>query len=281
MIINPKNDEQWPIYSNKDDIKGNVSIIAKDNATFVHSGLSIELIGVIEGKIDGYRSEFIHLTKEIEAEGEINDRFSFTFSFKQISTPHESYEGKLIKVYYIVRVLLIKSTFQIKLAVDKQFVLLNPLQSPGLLAKTTMEIGFEGIISLEWIMNQNKFAIDDDINGAIKIISATQRLKSIELLLLKKETALNESDSVSVAIFEICDGHPFEGEYIPFRMFIDDYDLGPTMKNINNYSTVRYYLKIIVFTIEEQQFWKSQEIILWRRCFEKHNRLPDDDSITL
>lgn len=215
------------------------------------------------------------MKKEIESEGELNERFSFTFSFKQISSPYESYEGKLFKIYYFIRVLLIRTTFQTKLAVDKPFVLVNPLQSPGLLAKTTMDIGFEGVIYFEWIMNQNKFAIDDHINGQIKIVSISQRLKNVELLLLKKETALFESETIVVAKFEICDGHPVEHELLPFRMFIDDFDLSPTMKNINNYSTVRYYLKIIVFTIEEKQYWKSQEVIIWRNNYQKYIRLDD------
>ena len=62
----------------------------------------------------------------------------------------------------------------------------------------------------------------------------------------------NESENVSK--FEIMDGAPVRGESIPVRLFLAPYELTPTMKNVHNKFSVKYYLNLVLVDEEDRRF---------------------------
>lgn len=65
--------------------------------------------------------------------------------------------------------------------------------------------------------------------------------------------------------YEICDGKPDAEDVVPIRMHIGCYDLTPTYKDVNNYLSVKYYLKLVIIDEDDKQYFKQQEIYLWRK----------------
>ena len=60
------------------------------------------------------------------------------------------------------------------------------------------------------------------------------------------------------------DGAPVRGECIPIRLFLNNFNLTPTYRGINNKFSVRYYLNLVLVDQEERRYFKQQEITLYR-----------------
>jgi len=58
---------------------------------------------------------------------------------------------------------------------------------------------------------------------------------------------------------------PEEGSEIPIRMFLSGLEITPTHKEILNKYSVRYFLKLVVIDEENKNYFKHQEIIIWRK----------------
>ena len=51
---------------------------------------------------------------------------------------------------------------------------------------------------------------------------------------------------------------------IPVRLFLSNINLTPTMRNVNNLFSVRYYLNLVLVDEEDRRYFKQQEITLYR-----------------
>jgi vacuolar protein sorting-associated protein 26 len=92
----------------------------------------------------------------------------------------------------------------------------------------------------------------------------------MELAIVKRESSgtgastFNESETVTK--FEIMDGAPVRNETIPIRLFLSGFDqLTPTMRNVNNKFSVKYYLNLVLIDEEDRRYFKQQEITLFRK----------------
>jgi Vacuolar protein sorting-associated protein 26 len=50
----------------------------------------------------------------------------------------------------------------------------------------------------------------------------------------------------------------FVGESIPIRLFLNGYDLTPTMRDVNKKFSVRYYLNLVLIDDEDRRYFKQQ-----------------------
>ena len=48
------------------------------------------------------------------------------------------------------------------------------------------------------------------------------------------------------------------GESIPIRLFLNGYDLTPTMRDVNKKFSVRYYLNLVLIDDEDRRYFKQQ-----------------------
>jgi hypothetical protein len=90
----------------------------------------------------------------------------------------------------------------------------------------------------------------------------------MELAIIKREIIGDnaQSESETVAKFEIMDGAPVKGESIPIRLFLGAYDLTPTMRDVQKKFSCKYYLNLVLVDEEERRYFKQQEIVLWRKA---------------
>jgi len=57
------------------------------------------------------------------------------------------------------------------------------------------------------------------------------------------------------------------GESIPIRLFMNGYDLTPTMRDVNKKFSVRYYLNLVLVDDEDRRYFKQQVCecaVYWR-----------------
>ena len=53
-------------------------------------------------------------------------------------------------------------------------------------------------------------------------------------------------------------GYFVTGESIPIRLFMNGYDLTPTMRDVNKKFSVRYYLNLVLVDDEDRRYFKQQ-----------------------
>ncbi len=94
------------------------------------------------------------------------------------------------------------------------------------------------------------------------------KVKYMELAIIKREIIGDnaQSESETVAKFEIMDGAPVKGESIPIRLFLGAYELTPTMRDVQKKFSCKYYLNLVLVDEEERRYFKQQEIVLWRKA---------------
>lgn len=266
--------ENFPIFFNNDDILGEVHVKLRESASFDHLGITIELIGIISKKSylfyilatqnEDYKSEFLNMSKELEAPGELSNSMSYNFSFKKVNLPYESYEGSVF-VKYLIRVHITKKLLRTKYTIDKKLVVYNPCQEPELNANVRMEVGICNLIHMEYELFSSKFELKDCILGKIYFVRVSMKVKSVEIHLLKKETINQKTENTLITKFEVVDGRPDADDIVPIRMFLNCYELSPTYRDINNIMSIKYYLKFVIIDDDDKAFFKQQEIFLWRK----------------
>merc|ERR1712046_127760 len=132
-----------------------------------------------------------------------------------------------------------------------------------------MEVGIEDCLHIEFEYNKSKYHLKDVVLGKIFFLLVRIKIKHMEIAIIKRESTgsgpnvYNESETITK--FEIMDGAPVRGESIPIRLFLSGFDLTPTMRNINNKFSVKYYLNLVLVDEEDRRYFKQQEITLWRK----------------
>jgi len=99
-----------PVYYDGEGIMGTVGVRVRDGKKLVHEGIKVEFVGSIELFYDrGHHHEFLSLSQELAAPGELRAAQNFDFHFKNVEKQFESYAGinvklRCVRVLYVGRV---------------------------------------------------------------------------------------------------------------------------------------------------------------------------------
>ena len=233
-------------------------------------GISLSLIGELVNHDTKAVSHFLFLSNDLCPFGEIKRPINFKYSFKKIEAPYETYIGTHFSVRYYIRVSIIRKMFNTVKNYEKDFYIENIAKEPLIVGNCRMEIGVSEKLHMEYELFQNKLHLNDVITGKLYFISVSSNIKSIEVQLIKKEK-IGSGDSMTYENFimgrtEACDGQPYKGDVIPFRMYLTGRGLTPSIKRAEGFG-VNYYVKILVILENDKLLYKNQEVILWRKTF--------------
>ena len=68
-------------------------------------------------------------------------------------------------------------------------------------------------------------------------------IRSMELTIIRREYWNGELLAPeNLGTVELMDGAPCRGDFIPFRIYLRNFDVTPTFTNVNRLFTVKYYL---------------------------------------
>jgi vacuolar protein sorting-associated protein 26 len=264
------------LYLDGESIGGKVWIKFKKPGTKVeHQGIKIEFIGQIELYYDrGTHHMFTSLVRELARPGELSESTCYDFEFVQVEKPYESYTGTNVKLRYFLRVTLVKRLSDL---VKEQDIIVHSLSHyPDTNNSIKMEVGIEDCLHIEFEYSKSKYHLKDVIVGKIYFLLVRIKIQHMELQIIKRETTgtgqnvFNENETI--AKYEIMDGAPVRGESIPIRLFLNGYDLTPTMRDVNKKFSVRYYLNLVLVDDEDRRYFKQQEITIFRKA-DKHRKL--------
>ncbi|XP_013197706.2 vacuolar protein sorting-associated protein 26B-like [Amyelois transitella] len=261
--------EKLLLYYDGETVSGRVNVtLRKPGSKLEHQGIKVELIGQIELFYDrGNHHEFISLVKELARPGDLLQHTSYPFEFANVEKPYEVYTGANVRLRYFLRATIVRRLTDIVKEVD---IAVHTLCSyPDVLNSIKMEVGIEDCLHIEFEYNKSKYHLKDVIVGKIYFLLVRIKIKHMEISIIKRETTGSGpntfTENETVAKYEIMDGAPVRGESIPIRVFLAGYDLTPTMRDISNKFSVRYYLNLVLMDTEDRRYFKQQEVTLWRK----------------
>ncbi|KAH9259186.1 hypothetical protein BASA81_002806 [Batrachochytrium salamandrivorans] len=243
--------EELPTFQTAGEgVSGEITLSPKSGRAVDHSGVKVELIGEIDmlfGQASQY--EFLSLVKPLDNPGTL-DRvrtYQFDFPAKQIDTQYESYDGINVRVRYFVRVTLTPKA-ALTNVVKEQPVWFLTKAPPAPAAGTELahapsktEVGVTGFLHIEVTFAKERFHLKEVIVGKIFFAKVKLKIRSLEILLLKKERLGSglitdedaRTETLQVGKVEVMDGFPAKGETVPIRIFLAQFAdlLTPTMFN--------------------------------------------------
>lgn len=265
-------DEEQFLFQATDNICGTVDLEINGGKKLEHTGVKVELIGLIELLQDKHNStEFHSLVRELEDPGELVGSKTYPFEFKDLKHEFESYDGINARLRYFVRVTIMRQ-YSSRI-VHEEPVRVHVSSGPALPETNNsikMEVGIEDCLHIEFEYNKSKYHLRDAVLGKIFFLLVRIKIKHMEINIIKRESTgtgantYNENDTV--AKFEIMDGAPVRGESIPIRLFLGGFEtLTPTFNRVSSKFSVKYFLNLVLIDEEDRRYFKQQEITLYRR----------------
>ncbi|KAJ0406725.1 hypothetical protein P43SY_004550 [Pythium insidiosum] len=266
-----------PLFHGDEPVTGILRVVVPAGRTLEHSGITLEMLGVIEMPNERPSSyDFTHLLVDVEPASSAGGRAlqgetSYRFDFSAVDKPHESYAGRSVRLRYVLRATIARS-YALSNVVLEQDVWVQRLgQAPEMNHTIKMEVGIEDCLHLEFEYNQAKYPLQGVVLGKVFFLLVRIKIKHMELAILRREIvgsgADKQSDSETIAKYEIMDGAPIKGESIPVRLYLSPYALTPTFRNVQNKFSVKYFLNLVLVDEEERRYFKQQEISLWRKTY--------------
>jgi vacuolar protein sorting-associated protein 26 len=87
-------------------LSGNVKVMVAGAKRLEHSGVRIELRGVINARGEKAPYDFVLLVQELSPPGSASGILTLPYSFNAPSLPHDTYAGALAKVHYFLRAIV-------------------------------------------------------------------------------------------------------------------------------------------------------------------------------
>jgi len=256
-----------PVYYDGEGVAGQVTVRVRDGKKITHEGIKVEFVGSIELFYDrGHHHEFLSLSQELAAPGELRQAQTFDFLFKNVEKQYESYQGINVKLRYFVRVQISRRVGSVMK--ERDVWVHSYRMPPDSNNSIKMEVGIEDCLHIEFEYNKSKYHLKDVIVGKIYFLLVRIKIKHMELSIIRRETTgsppnqYNESETITK--FEIMDGAPVRGEMIPIRLFLGGFDLTPTFREVNKKFSTRYYLNLVLIDEENRRYFKQQEITIFR-----------------
>jgi len=259
--------ESCLVYFDGEAVSGQATVRVRDGKRFAHEGIKVEFVGSIELFYDrGHHHEFLSLSQELAAPGEMRQAQTFEFNFKNVEKQYESYHGINVKLRYFVRMTIARRLADV--TKEKEIWVHSFRMPPDVNNSIKMEVGIEDCLHIEFEYNKSKYHLKDVIVGKIYFLLVRIKIKHMELSIIRRETTgsapnqYNESETITK--FEIMDGAPVRGETIPIRLFLGGFDLTPTLRDVNKKFSARYYLNLVLIDEENRRYFKQQEITVYR-----------------
>ena len=166
---------------------------------------------------------------------------------------------------------------------EEEFAVINP-NDESILKKNdepiSMRVGIKDLLSILIEFDHTNYGIHGTLKGFVSFGKINLLLTKMEVQILKKEVifgvdAKKKAKPKILATFELIDGGPYKNETIPFRFFLEPYNLTPSYIDVAGNFSVRYYINLIIKDQKNNRYFKQKEIFLYR-LFLKTNKYSNN-----
>lgn len=263
------------LFHDDEPIEAEITLRLPASQSLEHTGITCELIGVVEKYYDRAQSqEFTRGVLQLASGGRLRGGEDHTFkaSFgEEVSRPHESYNGINVRCRYYLRVRTESTGFSATTHEKCLHFVQSRHGRPGKEApsKIRMEVGIEEYLHIEFEYDKHRYHLQDVVMGNLYFLLVRLRLKYAEVAIIRREqcevdrTVYNESETI--AKYEVMDGSPVKNEQIPIRLYLDAYNLTPTIDDQTHRFSVKYFLNLVLVDEGDRRYFKQHEVELWRK----------------
>ncbi|KAJ3111974.1 hypothetical protein HK100_002490, partial [Physocladia obscura] len=139
---------RMPLYYDGEPVAGKVLIRVKDAKKMDHQGIKIEFVGCI-----GAHTEFLSLSQDLTAAGELRASATYDFEFKHVEKQFESYYGINVKLRYFCRVTISRRISDI--TKERDVWVYSYRAAPDVNNSIKMEVGIEDALHIEFEYNKS------------------------------------------------------------------------------------------------------------------------------
>lgn len=220
--------ERLSVYKDGETVRGSAILRTRDNKKVEHNGIRVQLLGVIETRIDGNvnNDDFLSFAQELAAPGELRNTETFDFEFRNVEKLYESYRGLNVRLRYYLKVTVSRKSSDVSKEREiwvYQYVRANELASsskskaistlehgkgnagkqnitrdgngkngtvkaPEPVSIVKMDVGIENCLHIEFEYSKNKYPLKGVIVGRIYFLLVRLKIKHMELSLIRRET---------------------------------------------------------------------------------------------
>jgi len=262
-----------PVYRNKDSVGGFVDIILPEGVAQVsYNGINCYLIGQVLcpqlGKDVIQMSRHIALASE---PGVLKESTRYDFKFQNVIMERESFYGTVVEFRYFIRVEVVRGGFLgTTLSIEEDMYVRNstlPLEPKEL----KLEVGVEDALQLQFTYDSSTIDCSSRIKGHVDFKMNHIKIRQMQMQILRRELVATGFDAEPALVststigkFQIMDGDPVPGERIPIVIYLGSMpELTATIHT--KQFTVKYYLNLVLVDVDGRRYFKSSEIILWRK----------------
>jgi vacuolar protein sorting-associated protein 26 len=212
--------------------------------------------------------KFTSLTQELTYPGELRLPTMYPFEFRHVEKLYESYYGINVHLRYFVRVTVLRKAGAFQQERDIWvYALTSTIPTSLSTASILMEVGIEDCLHLEFEYDKSAYELKDVILGKISFLMVRIRIRLMEISIIRREIVGSDAFTANetVSRFEIMDGSPVKGEYIPIRIFLSGFDLTPTFRDVCMKFSVKYFLNLVLLDEDDRRYFKQQQILLYRK----------------
>lgn len=267
---------QIPIYDSREPISGSVCISPKGR--FDYANIHIELVGTLFIVNPEEYQEFLSISREIAKSGAISQDSSYAFAFPRSEKPYETYVGLTFRVRYVLRMTIVRSSGP-NITRDQEICIQTVDSEDGFNPTIKVEAGLPDLIQVELELYAQKYPLNGCVMGKVYFISVQTRIKTMELSLLRRERVNMGRQVVKeheiLGRFEVMDGQPVRSDSVPLRLYLTQFPLDPTYRNICGVANVRYFLNLVITDEDDRKMYIRQEVELWRQTLGPRPMLND------
>jgi len=272
-VFNHLADIYLPVYQNKESVAGFVDVILPEGSQLSYSGIHCYLIAQVLcpqlGKDVIQMSRYFALAPE---SGVLKESTRYEFCFHNAIMENESFYGTVVELRYFIRVEVVRGGLMgSTLSVEEDFYVRNstlPLETKLL----KLEVGVEDALQLQFTYESSTLHCKSRIKGYVDFWMNHIKIRQMQMQILRRELVATGRYDAEPAIvststlgkFQIMDGDPVPGERIPIVVFLGAIpELTPTIESTQ--FSVKYYLNLVLVDVDGRRYFKSCEIILWRK----------------
>lgn len=251
----------YPVFINPSVIKGHATFIPPEGTTISHKGIVLSIFGEYRDHENRPVKRFFLKKQSLQPEGRFNTVYETDFTFDSLNFTTATYYGSSINIIFGIDADVIHTFSNTRQ--ESQFILLSFAPRPHPVPIHNV-IGMKNVLHIEFVFPNSAYDCNDCVPASAFFILVKLRIVQIYIEIFRFESfcsnVLNFEKKTLIKSYQILDGPPVRGDYIPIRIFLNDSDIWPHSAYAGSELKVQHYLRTHIIDENGKSYYKRLKI---------------------
>jgi len=254
------------IFLSTDKIEGKLKIPLINGSSFKHEGIYAAVVGQFRVKSDESIIPFFKRKKLIIQPGEITRESVLNFGIRSLDYSVPSFYGTYVDVRYVLQVWV--ECGKNKMSGMTPIYLLKLDEKPQSVAPSKFDFGIQNILHIEYYLLNPIFDCGSVIIG--RIYFSVIKIRIVQgFIEIRRDEELNTGivnlkNKATVCRYELLDGVPVRGDYVPIRLFMPGVKVWPYKNSENVDFKVYYSIRLLFYDEHGKKYVKELDDKVFR-----------------